>query len=153
MTNIKNLLHSEDIKLYKATKIGFSAFYFFLFVVIFPWFLKLLNADVIPERKFILAVVFGFLFTNIRTVLKLRDIWKYKRVKNIKRLLPVYFMNYLITLVAICLIGSYFLLDIWNLSKTVSWYILFCLGFAPDSIFEIITDPRSLIQKAKNLGQ
>jgi hypothetical protein len=76
-----------------------------------------LNADFIPERRFILAVVLGFLFANIRTVLKLGDIWKYKRVKNIKRLLPVYFMNYPITLVAICLIGSYFLLDIWNLSK------------------------------------
>jgi hypothetical protein len=126
---------------------------FFLFVIIFPRFLKPLNADFIPERRFILAVVLGFLFANIRTVLKLGDIWEYKRVKDIKRLLPVYFMNYPITLVAICLIGSYFLLDIWNLSKTVSWYILFCLGFAPNSIFEIITDPRSLIPKAKNLGQ
>jgi len=153
MRNIRDLLNDKDIGLYKIAKIAFSASYFFLFLVLFPWILKLSDADFVPERNFILAVVLGFLFANIRTVLKLGDIWERKRVKNIKRLIPVYFPNYIITLVAICLIGSYFLLDIWNLSKTVSWYILFCLGFAPDSIFEIITDPRSLIPKAKNLGQ
>lgn len=153
MTNKRNFLYRKEIKLYKWAKIIFSVVHFFLLLVVFPWILKISRADFIPCWQFIFAVWLGFLFANIRSILKLKYIWERKSVRNIKGLIPVYFPNYLITLVAICFIGSYLLFIRWKLPQSVSWYILFCLGFAADSIFEIITDPASLLQKLKNLLQ
>ena len=141
------------MKRYIWAKIIFSLVELFLLLVVFPWVLEISRADYIPCWQFIFAVWAGFLFANIRSILKLGDIWKHKRVTTIGRLVPVYFPNYLITLVAICFIGSYLLFVRWELPESVSWYILFCLGFAVDGIFEFITDPISSIQKLKNLLQ
>lgn len=154
MTNTKNLLTEEDkklIKRYSRAKIGFSLAEIVLLLVVFPWVLKICRADYIPCWQFILAVWLGFLFANIRTILKLADTWKRKRVKTIGRLVPVYFLNYLITLVAICIIGSYLFFVRWGFPQSVSWYILFCLGFATDSIWEFITDPVNVGKNIKAL--
>lgn len=135
----------EAIKRYKAAKIGFSLFYFLLFLVIFPWVLKFLNADFIPGTKFILAVLLGFFLANVRAVLKLKDFWK--EDKSTKGLWWVYLGNYLITVIAICIIGSYILIEVWLIKETVSFVILFCLGFAADSIFYLITRPGDIFQR------
>lgn len=156
MTNTKNSLTEEDkklIKRYRWAKFLFSLAELVLLLVVFPWVLKICRADYIPCWQFILAVWLGFLFANFRSILKLADIWKRKGITTIGRLVPVYFPNYLITLVAICLIGSYLFFVRWGFPQSVSWYILFCLGFAVDGIFEFITDPISSIQKLKNLLQ
>ena len=101
------MAYDAAMKRYSWAKIGFSLIELFLLLVVFPWILKISQADYIPCWQFIFAVWVGFLFANLRSISKLVNIWDYKRVKTIGRLVPVYFPNYLITLVAICLIASY----------------------------------------------
>jgi len=146
MTNTRNLLTDEDkklIKRYSRAKIRFSLIELLLLLlifVVFPWLLKISRATIfIPSWQFIIATWLGFLIANIRSIWKLGDIWKEKKVKTISRLARVYFPNYFITLVAICFVGSYLLFVRWGLPQSVTWYILFCLGFAIDSVFYLIT--------------
>jgi hypothetical protein len=145
------MAYDAAMKRYSWAKIGFSLIELFLLLVVFPWILKISQADYIPCWQFIFAVWVGFLFANLRSISKLVNIWDYKRVKTIGRLVPVYFPNYLITLVAICLIASYLFFVRWGFPQSVSWYILFCLGFAPDSIWEFITDPVNVGKNMKTL--
>lgn len=134
------------MKLYARFKIRASISYFLLILVL-PWILNLFKADFVPCKKFIFSVILGFFVANVRTVLKLKYIWDKKEVRTIRGLLPIYLINYPITVVVICIIGSYIFNQILQLPKTISLLILFCLGFAVDSIFYLITHPGDLFQR------
>lgn len=140
ISRIEYPVPNEDMKKCVRFKIRASLFYFFLILVL-PWVLKLLKADFIPCWKFIFAVILGFFFANVRAILK------GVKVKPIKEMRPTYLLNYPITVIAICVIGSYFLDEVWQLKQTVSLVILFCLGFAVDSIFYVLTHLGDLLHK------
>lgn len=133
------MAQAKNRTLYMLFKIGLALLNYPLFAGVFPWFLYLINADFVPEKKYILAVIWGFGIATIIIVLKLKSIWEDKKVKTIKGLLIFHFSNYFIALLIICLVGSYFL---HNKPNTISLLILFCLGFSAD-----IKNIRDIINK------
>ena len=140
MRYIKTFLSVENITLYSFVKIGLAILNYPLFIGVVPWFLNLISADFVPEKKYILAVIWGFGIATIIIVLKLKSVWEDKKVKTIKGLLLFHFSNYFIALLIICLVGGYFLR---NKPNTISLFILFCLGFSAD-----IKNIRDIINKA-----
>jgi len=133
------MAQAKNRTLYILFKIGLAIVNYPLFIGVVPWFLNLINADFVPEKKYILAVIWGFGIATIIIVLKLKSIWEDKKVKTIKGLLIFHFSNYFIALLIICLVGSYFL---HNKPNTISLLILSCLGFSAD-----IKDVRDIINK------